>query len=229
MEPMPPRLTEVGARERPDHYYLPEEARCFFWGEYTPYEHTDGKKWDFSATNQLLSNFKKKMERRAQADWKYKVAATQRIAEAFSAFWKWADLHAQHQVALVPVPPSKARESAGYDPRMMEVLQGIATSTRLPLDIRDCLSFSGRYAASHESTDRPSPEDLFRELRFDAAVGQPQRQPRVIFLFDDMLTTGAHYVAVSRVLARQFPGVEIIGNFVARRAVPDPFTDLDDA
>ena len=225
---MPPRLTEVGARERPDHYYLPREARCFFWGEYTPYEHTDGKKWDFSATNQLLSNFKKKMERKGQPDWKYKVAATQRIAEAFSGFWKWANLHEQHHVTLVPVPPSKARGATGYDPRMLEVLDGIAASTGIALDVRDCLSFSGRHAASHESTDRPSPDDLFQELRFDAVVGQPRRQPGVIFLFDDMLMTGAHYVAVSRILAQHFTGVEIIGNFVARRIVPDPFADLDD-
>lgn len=50
---MPPRITQVGDLERADHYHLPADAACFFWGEYTPYEHTDGKKWNFSPTNQL--------------------------------------------------------------------------------------------------------------------------------------------------------------------------------
>ncbi len=61
--PMPSRLTIVGPHERPDHFHLPEPAKCYFWGEYTPYEHTEGKKWNFSPTNQLISNLKKKMDR----------------------------------------------------------------------------------------------------------------------------------------------------------------------
>jgi len=42
-----------------------------------------------------------------------------------------------------------------------------------------------------------------------------------------MLTTGDHYVATTRKLAEVFPGVEVIGAFVARRIVPDPFAEFD--
>jgi len=56
---MPPRLTVIGDLERPDHRYLPPDAQ-YFWGEYTPYEHTQGKRWDYSPTNRLIANFKKK-------------------------------------------------------------------------------------------------------------------------------------------------------------------------
>ena len=175
-----------------------------------------------------MSNFKKKLDRKGQSDWQYKAAATQQIAQAFSRFWKWGELHEQSRVALIPVPPSKARADAAYDARMYELLSAIATKSGVNLDIRDCLSFSGKYAASHESAARPSPADLCEELSFSNAIGRPSKQPGLIFLFDDMLTTGAHYVAASQVLAEHFPGVPIVGNFVARRIVPNPFADFDD-
>ena len=227
-EPMPQRLTVVGERERRDHHHLPEGAKCYFWGEYTPYEHTNGEKWNYSETNQLISNFKKKMDRYGQFDWRYKQEATQKIVERFSGFWQWGNLHTINRVALIPVPPSKARGDANFDPRMLNVLSGIAKRANIPLDIRDCLSFSGKYAASHESSDRPTPEQLFAELTFDHAAGKPKQPPGLIFLFDDMLTTGAHYVAVARKLGEHFPNVQVAGQFVARRIIPNPFADFDD-
>jgi hypothetical protein len=51
-------------------------------------------------------------------------------------------------------------------------------------------------------------------------------QPRVFGLFDDVLTTGAHYRAAAAVLQRAFPEVRIIGLFIARR-VPEA-VDIED-
>lgn len=224
---MPPRLTTVGELERPDHVYLPEKARCYFWGEYTPYKHTDGKKWDYSPTNKLISNFKKKMDRANQPDWHYKIEAIQQIAGSFSRFWKWNKLHQANRVTLIPVPPSKARTDPMFDPRMLQMLTMLAEDVRLDLDIRDCLSFSGAYEASHESEDRPKPVELYAELKFDNDAGKSAQPPGVIFLFDDMLTTGAHYVAATQKLEEIFPSVPVIGNFIARRCIPDPYDDFD--
>lgn len=44
--------------------------------------------------------------------------------------------------------------------------------------------------------------------------------PQVIGLFDDVLTTGAHFRAASTVLQRALPGVRVISVFIARR-VPE--------
>jgi predicted amidophosphoribosyltransferase len=52
----------------------------------------------------------------------------------------------------------------------------------------------------------------------DASLKAPP--PSVIGLFDDMLTTGAHFRASEAVLQKAFPGVRIIGLFIARR-VPE--------
>lgn len=224
---MPPRMTLLGELERADHFYLPANAECFFWGEYTPYEHTDGRKWNYSPTNRLMANLKKKMDRRGTAEWRYKLEAIESVSRAFARFWRWKEIN-ERDVALIPIPPSKARGDALFDPRMREILDGVATHAGVSLDIRDCLSFSGRYGASHESDDRPSPTDLFQDLNFDEDEGAPDDAPSAIFLFDDMLTTGAHFVAASRKLGEHFPGVPIIGQFVARRRVPNPFEDLDE-
>jgi hypothetical protein len=224
---MPPRLTVVGDLERPDHSHLPADAVCYFWGEYTPSKDIEGPSWNYSPTNQLVSNFKKKLDRRHHLDWRYKLAAIQEIGIAFAGFWDWQALR-QQRVALVPIPPSKARDDALYDSRMLQMLTALQARTGLPLDIRDCLSFSGIYGASHESEDRPTPPQLYSALSFDDAAGRPNSPPGAILVFDDMLTTGAHFVAASRKLREVFPGVEIIGQFVARRRVLDSFAEADD-
>jgi hypothetical protein len=113
-----------------------------------------------------------------------------------------------------------------YDPRMHQILTRMSRQDRV-LDIRDCLSFDGRFEASHETNARPSPDELYAALQFDPVAGRVQQRPGAIFLFDDMLTTGAHFVAASRKLNDVFPGVRIIGIFVARRILPNPFADFE--
>lgn len=223
---MPERLTLVGDLERPDHYHLPADAACLFWGEYTPYEHTGGKKWNYSATNRLMSNFKMRMDRVGQTGWHYKAEAIQTVVRALANMWLWADVMRQHQLAVVPVPPSKARTDPMYDPRMLQVLQGIAQQSGLPLDIRDCLSFSGANVASHVAGSRPTPDQLYQDLTIDPVAANAANQPDVIVILDDMLTTGAHYAAVARKLREHFPNAHMIGMFVARRIVANPFANI---
>jgi predicted amidophosphoribosyltransferase len=43
---------------------------------------------------------------------------------------------------------------------------------------------------------------------------------------DDVITTGAHYVAMRNVLRREFLGTKIVGLFIARR-VPEA-VDIED-
>jgi hypothetical protein len=75
---MPDRLTVIGPDERSAHFHLPADAVAWFWGEYTPYEHTGGQNWNYSPTNRLMSNFKKKMDHRGRQDWPYKAAPSTR-------------------------------------------------------------------------------------------------------------------------------------------------------
>lgn len=42
----------------------------------------------------------------------------------------------------------------------------------------------------------------------------------MVAVVDDLLTSGAHFRAAKRVLTRRFPGIEVVGLFLARR-VPE--------
>jgi predicted amidophosphoribosyltransferase len=43
---------------------------------------------------------------------------------------------------------------------------------------------------------------------------------------DDLMTTGAHFVAIRTILRREFPDTQIVGVFIARR-VPEA-VDVED-
>lgn len=218
---LPNRLNLISDRERPDHFHLPADAQCYFWGEYTPYEHTDGKKWDYSKTNQLISNFKKHRNRIDQFDWQYKLRAIDQVADYFSRACDWKLLNDSYKVMLVPVPPSKSQSDPSYDGRMNDMLKALQARVKVKLDVRDCLRFDGSTEASHATDARPSPEQLQRSLQCNRSVARVKDQPGLIFIFDDMLTTGAHFVAATGALESHFPKVQKVGMFIARRAVPN--------
>jgi hypothetical protein len=73
--------------------------------------------------------------------------------------------------------------------------------------------------AAHESTARPSPDEIAAHYVIDERCVEPT--PSVIGVFDDLLTTGAHFVAIKRILSERFPGVPVLGLFVVRRVPQD--------
>ena len=78
--------------------------------------------------------------------------------------------------------------------------------------------------AVHDRDDRPTPAEL--EARYLPDPSQFHPKPRILAVVDDMITTGAHYVAIRNILRRQYPDVPIMGIFIARR-VPEA-VDVED-
>jgi predicted amidophosphoribosyltransferase len=72
--------------------------------------------------------------------------------------------------------------------------------------------------AVHDQENRPTPEQLQANYGIDQTLCDAD--PQMIGLFDDVLTTGAHFRAASATLKQLLPGVRIIGFFIARR-VPE--------
>jgi hypothetical protein len=204
----PQRLTKIDDLSRPDHYYLTPEDDCYFLGEYTARQG-----YAFSATNQLILNFKKSMDKRRTAQWKYKERA---IGEAAAAFRQALNKEWLDTATLVPIPPSKAKTDPLYDDRVLRMVQAIRPEPRP--DIREIVEQAASMAAAHEQQNRPRPEDI--EANYTVVEARRNPVPRVIGLFDDVLTTGAHFRAASGILGRTYPGVRIVGLFIARR-VPE--------
>ena len=216
----PRRLTKIDDLTRPDHPYLTADDSCYFLGEYSA-----RKGFAFSATNSLVLNFKKKMDRRARPEWQYKERAILDAASAFRTAIKGEWLNG---ATLVPVPPSKAKTDPMYDDRVVRMISAIRPTPKL--DLRELVVQDTSTAASHESDDRPDPDEIAENYSLVKSLRAGVKP--VIGIFDDVLTTGAHFKACQTVLRAAFPGARIIGLFIARRIpeavdVEDWFEDLD--
>ena len=204
----PKRLTEIDDLTRPDHRYLVASDVCHFIGEYTA-----RRGFSYSATNSLILDFKKPVERSRRPEWRYKEAA---IATAAAVLRQAVHPNVLDRLVFVPVPPSKARGEAGYDDRVVRMLQAVRPEQ--PLDVRELLVQARSTQASHLRTTRPRPQELAALYRIDPAVEPPG--PGVVAVVDDLLTTGAHFRAAATVLSARFPDIDVVGLFIARR-VPE--------
>jgi len=212
----PRLLTEIDALTRPDHTFLTEADRCFFLGDYTARQG-----FSHSATNNLILNFKKKMDKRGTGQWVWKERAIQEAARALRHAFGGATLEG---ITFVPAPPSKATADPMYDDRMVRMLRMMGPQ----LDVRELVLQAQSTPSAHESDDRLRPDELAELYAIDETVSAPA--PTSIAICDDVLTTGCHYRAMHAVLSARFPAAQFFGLFLARR-VPQPIEfdiDFDD-
>ena len=199
------RLTAIDESNIGLHARLTAEDKCYFLFEYT-----SGQGYDFSATNNLVSNLKKKPGTKGGY---YKDQAIGSCA-AFLRRTLNADWLAG--ATLVPVPPSKAVGHPEHDNRMERICRSIAPG----LDVRPIIRQTQSTVAAHEAGagDRLTVEDLLAIYAVDEALANPA--PSHIGVFDDVLTAGTHYRAMEIALRSRFPGAQIFGIFIARRVFP---------
>lgn len=197
------RLQKIDELSRRDHSYLEEGDHCYYFGEYTARE-----SYAHSATNQLIHNLKKTMDKRGTPQWRYKGVA---IAE--SARLLRSAVKADARVTFVPIPPSKTKGHPLYDDRLIQILE--ATCEGRPAEYRELLVQRRSVAAAHLSEVRPTIDEVAANYQIDEALSHPE--PQAIFVLDDVLTTGCHFKAAERVLRARFPRSNVIGLFIARR------------
>ena len=210
----PRRLTKIDDLTRPDHSYLTAADDCYFLGEYTA-----RKGFAFSATNHLIFNLKKGMERQSRPEWRYKAVAIQTVADALRTA---LNDRARRTLTFVPVPPSKAKTDPLYDDRLLQVLHGVWPGQAT--DVRELIVQPASSDATHDRDNRPRPAELEARYAIDRGLLRPA--PRILAVVDDLITTGAHFVAVRNTLRREFPDSQVIGIFIARR-VPEAI-DVED-
>ena len=102
---------------------------------------------------------------------------------------------------------------------MEQIYRGIQKG----LDVRNLVTQTVSTTAAHEADDNPRPTvgDLIKLYQIDESLCNPA--PTDIFLFDDVLTVGAHFRAMKIVLKKRFQDVRVSGFFIARRIFPYPF------
>jgi len=217
--PIPPRL--IDPSNRGDHFYLVEGYECLYFHDYTPRQgprHSGG--------NQFVFNLKKSVLQRTQTHYQYKTQAIARAAVMLKAAFDrspWV----YDRATFCPIPPSKVPGDPEYDDRMTQIIVKACLGTNA--DVRELILQGHGYEASHRQADgaRLRPPEL--EAIYTLAEPPPRE---VVILVDDVLTTGSHFVAARNVILARFPNTRVIGFFLARRVVPNPFEseiDVDDA
>lgn len=204
------RSIQIDESLRSDHYYLEEDDVCFCLGEYQ-----SGGGFHASDVNRLISNFKKPVDRKNRPEYRYKEQAIDEVSERLrSSLNKDQFPHC----TFVPIPPSKCKTDPLYDDRLVRALRSVGPE----VDVRELLVSVKSTRAHHEFTvgeKRPKPDELRRNLRIDQeCLASPIRSAFV--LFDDVLTTGAHFKACQAALNEHFPEHTVIGLFIGRAVRP---------
>lgn len=196
-------LTRIDKLLLSDYRHLDSSDECYFLREYTP-----GHGYAWSIANGLISSFKTSPTLRDTPRWHEKGEALEQLARELQASVDPAWLR---RATLVPIPPSKAPGHPEHDDRMLQLLRKLGPG---PLDVRELLYQARSMDAAHVSSVRPRPDDIVTSYRIAKSLSMPE--PTQIGLFDDVLTTGAHFKAAQEFLRAQFPGVPIHGIFLAR-------------
>ena len=204
----PQRLTAIDGVTRGDHWYMRPADVCRYLGEYTA-----GKGAGYSAANRLILGFKMAVPRGAGRMSPVKEKAIARAAAALRGAMEPSVLD---RVVFVPVPPSQAKGDDGYDDRLVRMLRAVRPER--PLDVRELIVQTRSVEPAHRRSTRLRAADIEELYRIDEALEAPGAA--VVAVVDDLLTSGAHFRAAQRVLARRFRDIDVVGLFLARR-VPE--------
>jgi predicted amidophosphoribosyltransferase len=218
---MKTRLIKIDESTRKHHSNLDENDICYFFGEYLP-----RLGYNAGPVNSLVLNYKKPVNKRGTSEYKYKEQAIETVAEMIACLFmrKLKDGRSvKDSFTIVPIPPSKEKIDPLYDDRLIRTLNFVKDSAG-GLDVRDMLYMTQTMRPHHEykkTEKRPTHDELYPILGIDSDLLKAPLNQFVI-LFDDILTTGAHFKACQRVLREHMPDARpIVGLFIARRVTRD--------
>lgn len=202
------QFQELTADQKQQHYYIEQDDVCFYLGEYTA-----RAGFSHSETNQLILNFKKKLDRIDTPEWKYKIEAINKVVLLINE----ATIP-QSDTLFVPVPPSKSKDDNLYDDRLIQVL-GRLKSGWMGNGYRELVVQNTSAEPSHSTDNKREVGKLASNYVIDDTLLEPD--PKRIIIFDDVLTTGCHYKAVQQTLRTVYPDATYYGMFLARRKIDE--------
>lgn len=173
--------------------------------------YTPGQGYRYSETNQQILNLKIAVPP-PQSREVYKNNAISLFAQELVELFTSSD--SRYSYILTPMPPSKMETHPNFDDRIERVGKIVAQRCprvhyiKLLRAARNCeaahLTDSGRSAAIYHDS---------MEIIPGATLGG---LPHIIIILDDVLTSGAHFVAARQHLTSKFPSNQVIGIFWAK-------------
>ena len=184
------------------HHHIKATDYCLCKREYV-----SGYGYKGGPTNQLILNFKKPPLKQKTFEWKYRKQAVIRFKKEIESLFK-PDL----KISITAIPSSKHRSDPKYDRRFEDLFQELLKS-RPSLKVEWPIEVIKTLPSSHQE-GRRDPEPIKRNYTWK---GFSQKSPpKRLCVFDDVLTTGAHFRAVSDFLRENDYEGQIIGVFWSR-------------
>lgn len=221
---LPERLTWIDETNRQTYYFLTDDDRCLYFGEFYP-----DTGWKGGPTNQLISNYKRSPQDIAaspNADklQYYKDTTIREVAAGLrrQIGQDWVE----KRLTFVPIPSSKVAGDPEYCDRLEVTLQKAFVG--YDADIRPLL----RQTESTESDHRnPGNRIKYNDLLAITEINHNELQTPVcekIILFDDVLTSGKHYKVAKTRIREALPDQNIAAIFIARCVHRNPIEDFED-
>lgn len=207
--------------------YLRENDWCVYAREYQ-----SGKDYRAGETNSFISNFKKsaskikpkygrllsfdgpaKTIKVSSPQSHYRREAVGKFKEEIKQLFKQIKLEATQNITVTAIPSSKRRDDPEYDNRFEDLFNELAKEysglcVEWPVEIKQTVQ------SAHGSTKvRPFPEQIKANYSWK---GFKREFPKRLYVFDDVITTGAHFRAFSDFLRDNEYNGEIVGVFWAK-------------
>lgn len=211
--PVPKSFRLIDQTNWGEYYYIAASDVCLYiWERMSKVK---AGEWHQYPANGLIANLQIPLSAQTENPYrfKHKGSAIRYAAQALSPLLG----NLKHAGTFVPVPPSKRKGDPEHDDRLSKVLQLAGVQ-----DARELVLLHNTVDAKQKGL---RPQERAENYRINEHVAGAAPTPGTIFVFDDVLTTGSHFKAMEIVLAARFPGVPIVGVFLAR-AVRPPEDDV---
>jgi hypothetical protein len=210
--PIPARLQQIDQLTAQDHHYIDLDDECYYL-----WERVSGARYDEYDVNHFIKNLQIPSEWPDPWRLRHKTGA---ISFAASALQPLMPVDLKEAATFVPIPPSRVKHDPAHDDRLMRVLRSIIP----PLaDIRELVLQNENTVSKEKQISPDERADNYR-INEDCAASDPAH----IVIFDDVLTTGSHFKGVKKVLQDRYPGIGIVGLFLARAIRPNVIIIPDD-
>jgi hypothetical protein len=157
-----------------------------------------------SPDNQWVSNYKKGVDRRGKKDWHYKEEAIQYFADLI------INTPFKSNCILLAGPPSKQPNSPIFDSRNQDVLKSVHNAIGVPISF--ALSALQDIEPVHYQAGYRNPKQLRDLYNFTPLT----KIPEIIYIVDDVITSGSHFVVWRNLIHDYHPKVEVRGIYLAR-------------
>lgn len=193
------QLLETEDLERRDN--IDSREVCFYLGDYDPVVRSGGV---YSPMSSLVCNLKKSPNHRCVL---FRNEAIEKVATFLSQCKTLTNF------TIVPIPSSKIPSDLEYNPVLIDILESM-TNKNGEFHYLELLKNTMSRQAAHLTLNRPAIDELTQLWIFDNQLMKMCK--RYILLFDDVLTSGAHYSAAKKMLLQHMPEASIFGLFIAR-------------